>query len=121
MFDKKNILDNEGNSLNIKSYVKNNNYSHEKIIEIGKLFNVEKGSLQSTKNKEGEYTFITASEEWKTHFEFTHDCEAIIYAVGASGSLGRTHYIKGKFIASDLCLILTPKEEYKNKVNLRFL
>lgn len=120
LFDKKNILDNEGYSLNIKSYVKNNNYSHEKIIEIGKLFNVEKGSLQSTKNKEGEYTFITASEEWKTHFEFTHDCEAIIYAVGASGSLGRTHYIKGKFIASDLCLILTPKEEYKNKVNLRF-
>jgi type I restriction enzyme S subunit len=30
--------------------------------------------------------------------------------MAASGSLGRTHYIKGKFISSDLCFILTPKK-----------
>ena len=40
--------------------------------------------------------------------------------MAASGSLGRTHYVNGKFIASDLCFILTPKKEYVSKVNLRF-
>ena len=90
------------------------------MIEIGKLFNIEKGSLQSSKCTPGQYSFITAGEEWKTHIEYTHDCEALVFAMAASGSLGRTHYVNGKFIASDLCFILTPKKEYVSKVNLRF-
>ena len=90
------------------------------MIEIGKLFNIEKGSLQSSKCTPGQYSFITAGEEWKTHIEYTHDCEALVFAMAASGSLGRTHYVNGKFIASDLCFILTPKKEYISKVNLRF-
>ena len=90
------------------------------MIEIGKLFNIEKGSLQSSKCTPGQYSFITAGEEWKTHIEYTHDCEALVFAMAASGSFGRTHYVNGKFIASDLCFILTPKKEYVSKVNLRF-
>lgn len=90
------------------------------MIEIGKLFNIEKGSLQSSKCTPGQYSFITAGEEWKTHIEYTHDCEALVFAMAASGSLGRTHYVNGKFIASDLCFILTPRKEYVSKVNLRF-
>lgn len=89
-------------------------------IPIRELFNIEKGTLQSLKSVAGEYTFVTASEEWKTHKEYTHECEALIFAMGAGGSLGRTHYIKGKFIASDLCFILTPKDEKKYPVNLRY-
>lgn len=85
---------------------------------IKDIFNVEKGSLQSSKNTPGKYNFITASSEWKNHNTFSHDCEAIIVAVAASGSLGRTHYVNGKFISSDLCFILTPKKE--KKVNLKF-
>jgi type I restriction enzyme S subunit len=77
---------------------------------IDELFDFEKGSLQSSKCTPGKYTFVTAAEEWKTHESCTHDCEALIFAMAASGSLGRTHYIKGKFIASDLCFILTPKK-----------
>ena len=91
-----------------------------KMIRIGDLFDIEKGSIQSSKCIEGEYPFITASEEWKTHNEYSHECEALIFAMGASGSLGRTHYINGKFVSSDLCFILTPKKEYKDKLNLRF-
>lgn len=87
--------------------------------KIGDLFNIEKGSLQSSKNTPGMYDFITASAEWKTHESYTHDCEALVFAMGASGSLGRTHYVNGKFIASDLCFILTPKNEYKEKLNLK--
>lgn len=90
------------------------------MIRIGDLFDIEKGSVQSSKCIEGEYTFITASEEWKTHNEYSHECEALIFAMGASGSLGRTHYINGKFVTSDLCFILTPKKEYKDKLNIRF-
>lgn len=82
-------------------------------LQIADLFDFEKGSLQSSKCTPGDFTFITAAEEWKTHDEFTHDCEALIFAMGASGSLGRTHYFKGKFIASDLCFILLPKKHLK--------
>lgn len=88
-------------------------------IKIKELFNIEKGTLQSTKCIEGQYNFITASSEWKTHNEFTHDTEAIIIAVAASGSLGRAHYVNGKFISSDLCFILTPKSE-KYPLDLSF-
>ncbi|MCH1626121.1 restriction endonuclease subunit S [Ferdinandcohnia quinoae] len=87
--------------------------------KIKDLFNIEKGTLQSSKNVEGKYDFITASSDWKTHETFTHDCEALIFAMGASGSLGRTHYVNGKFITSDLCFILTPKEEFKDKLELK--
>jgi len=34
--------------------------------------------------------------------------------------LGRTHYVDGKFISSDLCFILTPKNEKKYPLNLAF-
>ncbi|MBK9258128.1 MAG: hypothetical protein IPM42_22020 [Saprospiraceae bacterium] len=66
------------------------------------------------------YTFITASSEWKTHNEYVYDCEALIFAAAASGSLGRTHYVNGKFISSDLCFILTPKNEEKYPIDLQF-
>lgn len=94
--------------------------SNLNLIPIGKLFDLEKGSLQSSKCTEGKYTFITAAEEWKTHNEYSHECEALIFAAAASGSLGRTHYINDKFITSDLCFILTPKDSKKYPINLKF-
>lgn len=89
-------------------------------VRIGDIFNIEKGVLQSSKCIPGDYTFITAAEEWKTNNFYSHDCEALIFAAAASGSLGRTHYIKGKFISSDLCFILTPKDELKYPLDLKF-
>lgn len=90
------------------------------MLPIGKLFNIEKGVLQSTKCTPGDYDFITAAEEWKTHNDYSHECEALIFAAAASGSLGRTHYVDGKFTTSDLCYILTPKNEEKYPLNLSF-
>lgn len=81
--------------------------------KISDIFDFEKGTLQSSKCTPGEFNFITAAGEWKTHNEYTHDCSALVFAMGASGSLGRTHYVTGKFIASDLCFILTPKNDLK--------
>lgn len=93
---------------------------NNQMIPIGKLFDIEKGELQSTKCTPGDYDFITAAEDWKTHNEYTHECEALIFAAAASGSLGRTHYVDGKFTTSDLCYILTPKNEGKYPLNLSF-
>lgn len=94
----------------------------ENYHSIGEMFDVETGSLASEKAEEdGEYPFVTAGEDWKTHTEYTHECEALVYAVAASGSLGRTHYVKGKFIASNLCLILIPKEEWRERLNMEFM
>lgn len=90
------------------------------MIPIGKLFDIEKGVLQSTKCTPGDYDFITAAEDWKTHNEYSHECEALIFAAAASGSLGRAHYVDGKFTTSDLCYILTPKDEAKYPLNLSF-
>lgn len=90
------------------------------LIKISELFNFEKGTLQSSKYIQGEYNFITASSEWKTHNEFSHNCEALIFAAAASGSLGRTHYVNGKFISSDLCFIITPKDSVNFPLDLKF-
>lgn len=52
--------------------------------------------------------------------EYALDTEAIVYAVSASGSLGRSHYVNGKFIASNLCLVLTSKHDPKYPIDLKF-
>lgn len=94
--------------------------SSYKMVKISELFQIEKGTLASESNTEGDYPFITAGEEWKTHTEYSHDAEAIIYAVSASGSLGRSHYANGKFIASNLCLILLNKNNPEYPLNMQF-
>lgn len=126
--DKINVLnkirDNYINSCyKLKQMILNNFFENKPTYKMDEIFNVCKGSLQSSKCEYGEYDFITASSEWKKHSSYTNEEEALIYAVGAEGSLGRTHYVNGKFIASDLCLILTAKKEvnyllYKNYFDL---
>jgi type I restriction enzyme S subunit len=89
-------------------------------MRIDEIFSFEKGVLQSSKCVPGDFDFITASSDWKTHNEYTHDCEALIFAAAASGSLGRTHYVNGKFVSSDLCFIITPKDQKNLPVDLKF-
>lgn len=90
------------------------------LMRIDEIFSFEKGVLQSSKCVPGYFDFITASTDWKTHNEYTHDCEALIFAAAASGSLGRTHYVNGKFVSSDLCFIITPKDQENLPVDLKF-
>lgn len=94
--------------------------SNYEMVKIGTLFDIDRGSLQSEKSEDGEYDFVTASAEWKTHIEYTHECEALVFAYGAGGSLGRTHYVNGKFIASNLCFILTPKKDSGYEIDMQF-
>ena len=111
----------KNNMLNCAGFAEKKQRNYESV-KLSTLFYLdEKGSLASEKaDDSGEYDFITASEEWKKHSTYTHDEEAIIYAISASGSLGRAHYVNGKFIASNLCLIMTSKNDPKYKLNMEF-
>lgn len=105
--------------LNCAGVQSRRNSSYE-MVKVSTLFNVTKGTLASESNIDGDYPFVTASEEWKTHIEYALDTEAIVYAVSAAGSLGRSHYVNGKFIASNLCLVLTSKHDPKYPIDLMF-
>lgn len=109
--DKRLIYD--GDKLNCAGFrqVKNSKFTSVKMRD---LFIYSKGNVASEQADEaGEYDLITASNEWKKHSEYQYDEEALVYAVSASGSLGRTHYVNGKFSASNLCIILFPSGKYK--------
>lgn len=95
------------------TYIYKNNVAKNpnKAVRITDIFTIKKGVLQSTKATPGQYRFITASDEFLTHEEYTLDTEAIVIAVAAGGSLGKVQYVKEKFIASDLCFVLTPKKK----------
>lgn len=90
------------------------------MVHVSDIFDIREGTLPSDDCIQGKYPFITASEEWKTHCTYSEDCEAIVFAAKAAGSLGRTHYIQGKFVASNLCFILTAKKDTKYPVDLMF-
>ncbi|WP_271328176.1 N-6 DNA methylase [Lactococcus muris] len=106
--------------LNAAGY-QNEDGSHHKLVKFKELFSSTKGELASTNEMDdGEYDFITASDEWKKYSSYTHDEEALVYAVSASGSLGKSQYVNGKFIASNLCLVLTPKNYDKYPINMKF-
>lgn len=107
------------NTLNCAGVQTRRNSNYE-MVKISTLFHVTKGTLASESNIDGDYPFVTASEEWKTHTEYALDTEAIVYAVSAAGSLGRSHYVNGKFIASNLCLVLTSKNDPKYPIDLMF-
>lgn len=88
---------------------------------IDRLFTIQKGVLQSEDGDEdGEYDFITASEKWKKHSEYQMEGEVLVYANNAAGSLGRCHYVNGKFIASDLCLILQEKDHENFPIDMEY-
>ena len=110
-------------SLNYAEYM--NDDAEEEHYEDGvvvktleQIFHITKGTLQSSKNIEGQYTFITASDTHKTHNSFTHDCECVMLVGGAEGSLAKAQYFKGKFIASDLLYVLMSKNS--NEINYKY-
>lgn len=97
--------------------------SKHTLVRFDTLFDSVKGTLASNKNvNDGEYEFVTASSERKKHNVYTHDEEALVYAISAGGSLGKSQYVNGRFIASNLCLVLTPNRKNNNEypINLKF-
>lgn len=109
----------KGDILNCAG-IQNHFGTKSKMMKIEDLFIIEDGTLASDNSEDGDYDFITGAEEWKKHSEYNYDKEALVYVVSAGGSLGRSHYVNGKFIASNLCLVLTPKDPKKFPLNLKF-
>ena len=111
-------------SLNYAEYMKDETeeaqYEEGFVVKtLDQIFHITKGTLQSSKNIEGEYAFITASDTNKTHNSFTHDCECVMLVGGAEGSLAKAQYFKGKFIASDLLYVLISKTQ--NEINYKYI
>lgn len=104
----------------ISAGVQNRDSSNTKLMHVNELFKIEKGTLASDNSEDGEFDFITGAEEWKTHTEYKYEKEALVYVISAGGSLGRSHYVNGKFIASNLCIVLTPKNPKEYPLNLKF-
>lgn len=90
-------------------------------VRLGDVFDCCKGTLPSGKAKGGAYAFVTAGGCCKTHDSYSHDGEALVVAVSAAGSLGRTYHVRGKFTASNLCVVLTPKEGWRERIDMRFM
>lgn len=107
--------------LNLEQYRKHTNPPFAKYKEqikwkkLGDICEIKSGSLQSTKNINGDYAFITASKEFKTHNSYDYDCEAVVYATGSEGSLCNSFYVNGKFTASTLTLVFTKPKKSKLK------
>ena len=111
----------DGDGLHINGIRPNRRIgSKMKTEKFDEIFTCIKGKVSSEDSEEGEYPLITGAESWKSHNTYDFDGEYLIYVVSASGSLGRCHYINGKFAASNLCLVLSPKPNYKDKINLKF-
>ena len=96
------------------------------LVRLGELFDfdkdiTQKDKLQSSKNDEsGKYNFITAADEWKKHTSYSNNCEALVYATSAGGSLGKSQYVDGKFMVSNLCSVLTKKQHGNYDINMLF-
>lgn len=112
--DMEDIVQTEYN-LDHKAYLKEEGNVYDvPMVALGEVCTFEKGSLQSTKNVEGEYPFITAADEDKTHNTFQHDKECVLFVNGSDApkTLGKVKYWSGgQFTASSLLLLLTRKQD----------
>lgn len=107
--------------LNSLGYSSSPEVADRLMVRFGDIFDISpKGKLASQKNDpSGQYDFITASDEWKKHSEYEYDEEALVYVLSSSGSLGKSHYVNGKFTPSNLCVVLRQKSD-RYPLNLKF-
>lgn len=106
--------------LNAAGFPSLDNSQHN-LVKIKDVFSARKGTLASTQASfDGEYTFVTAADEWKKSDYADQKGPALVFATGASGSLGKSQYVTGEFVASNLCYVLKGKDAIKYPVNLKF-
>lgn len=110
----------KGNLLNCAGFT-DVAHSRHNLIKLKDLFTLEKGSLASTnESPDGKFTFVTASDDWKKSDYADEKGPALVYATGASGSLGKSQYVEGEFVASNLCYVLKPRNNEDKPINLKF-
>lgn len=107
----------EANSYDLCERVYLSGYTYPEDIPLrylDELFDIQRGSFGASLADDGEFPFITTSEEPKRHSQWTFDSEAIcIPVVSATGhghaSIKRIHYVNGKFGAATITAVMTPK------------
>ena len=93
-------------------------------IEFGKIFTLEKGQLQSSKVEEvedGEGVFINLSKtgKYKNINDYLLDGENIF--ISNTAPLGLIQYYNGKCSYSDLLNHIIPNDNYKHKINIKYI
>ena len=94
-----------------------------RFVEFGKVFDLEKGKLQSSKIVEdvnGTSVFINLSKnkEFKKIKDYINNGENIF--ISNTSPLGLIQYYNGKCTHSDLLYNIKLKENYKDKINIKF-
>jgi type I restriction-modification system DNA methylase subunit len=99
----------------------NNDYE---LIEFGRMFDLIKGSIQSSKvveDKNSDVAFINLSKnkEFKKIKDFELDNENIF--ISNVSPLGLIQYYDGKCSYSNLLYHIKPKDEFNDKINIKYI
>jgi type I restriction-modification system DNA methylase subunit len=94
------------------------------IIEFGRIFDLIKGTIQSSKvveDKNSDVAFINLSKnkEFKKIKDFELDNKNIF--ISNVSPLGLIQYYNGKCSYSNLLYHIKPKEEFKDKINIKYV
>jgi len=99
-------------------------YIETEYVEFGEIFNLIKGTIQSSKVIEdinGDSVFINLSKnkEFKKIKEFELNNENIF--ISNVSPLGLIQYYNGKCSYSNLLYHIKPKDNYKDKINIKYI
>jgi type I restriction-modification system DNA methylase subunit len=92
---------------------------------LDELFMVTKGNVPAASADGGQYQFVTSSEEVRFHSSYSFDGEGIcIPLVSATGhghaSIKTIHYVQGRFEASTITAVLSPRPHSRFNVQYVF-
>jgi type I restriction-modification system DNA methylase subunit len=126
---KKQILNESIYSFSFNDYIVHNPLTlNVEMVEFEKVFELEKGKLQSSKienSNNGTIQFITKSEinddslRMIEHNEYYENGLFIAYAFNGNGKCP-IRYTENKCVHSNLMCRIILKEEYKNRINLKY-
>ena len=109
-----------------KDYLNPDNNKDNELIEFGKIFDLVKGTIQSSKviedeNGEGVFINLSKHKDFKkinTEELFLNNHNIFISNVSP---LGLIQYYYGKCIHSNLLYHIKTKEEYNEKINIKYI
>ena len=95
-----------------------------RLVRVGEVCKITKGSFSSTKTQPGQFPFILTAAQPRSSSEYQFDqpavCVPLISSTGhGKATLNRIHFASGRFALADLLVALQPARE--NELDVRFL
>ena len=95
-----------------------------RMVSLGEVCTITKGSFSSTKSEPGQYPLILTAAQRKSASEYQFDqpavCVPLISSTGhGKATLHRIHFGSGQFAVADLLVALQPARE--DELDVRFL